>query len=102
MHLATFAPTGRGKGVSVLIPNLLSYRHSCVVTDPKGELFQLTSEHRRQKFGHRIIRLDPSELCGPGSDTFNPLDFIDDKADDFLDQCRDACQHADHPFRQGD
>ena len=25
VHLATFAPTGRGKGVSVLIPNLLSY-----------------------------------------------------------------------------
>jgi type IV secretion system protein VirD4 len=87
-HLATFAPTGRGKGVSVLIPNLLSYRHSCVVTDPKGELHQLTSEHRRRKFNHDIIRLDPFGICGPGSGKFNPLDFIDDKADDFLDQCR--------------
>ncbi len=88
-HLLTCAPTGRGKGVSVIIPNLLSYRHSCVCTDPKGELYMLTGSHRRQHFGHRIIRLDPFGLCGPGSDTFNPLEFIDDKADDFLDQCRD-------------
>lgn len=88
-HLATFAPTGRGKGVSVLIPNLLSYRHSCVITDPKGELFVLTADHRRQRFGHRIIRLDPFGLCGPGSDALNPLDFINDKADDFLEACRD-------------
>src|SRR5262249_8479594 len=87
-HLATFAPTGRGKGVSVLIVNLLSYIFSCVVTDPKGELFKCTSEHRRRKFGHRIIRLDPFGICGPGSDRLNPLDFIDDKAADFLDQCR--------------
>ena len=88
-HLATFAPTGRGKGVSVLLPNLLSYRHSCLVTDPKGELYALTAAHRRQKFGHHTFRLDPFGICGPGSDVFNPLDFIDDKADDFLDQCRD-------------
>jgi type IV secretion system protein VirD4 len=88
-HLLTCAPTGRGKGIGVIVPNLLSYRHSCVVTDPKGELFQLTAEHRRRKFGHRIIRLDPFGLCGPGSDTLNPLDFIDADADDFLDQCRD-------------
>lgn len=89
VHLATFAPAGRGKSVCVLIPNLLSYARSCVVTDPKGELFAATGEHRRRKFGHRIIRLDPFGLCGPGSDAFNPLLFIDASADDFLDQCRD-------------
>jgi type IV secretion system protein VirD4 len=88
-HLLTCSKTGGGKGVSVLIINLLSYFYSCVVTDPKGELFTATARHRREKFRHRIIRLDPFGLCGPGSDTFNPLQFIDDKADDFLDQCRD-------------
>ena len=88
-HLATFAKTGGGKGVSILIPNLLSYPHSCVVTDPKGELFGKTARHRREKFGHKTIRLDPAAICGPGSDTFNPLDFIDDTEEDFLDQCRD-------------
>jgi type IV secretion system protein VirD4 len=88
-HLATFAPTGRGKGVSVIIPNLLSYFYSCVVTDPKGENFIKTAWVRFHKLKNRIIRLDPFGICGPGSDTLNPLDAIDDEADDFLDQCRD-------------
>jgi type IV secretion system protein VirD4 len=89
-HLATFAPTGRGKGVSVLIPNLLSDRQSCVVTDPKGELFQLTAEHRRQRLGHRVLRLDPFAIgsAGPAA-TLNPMDLIDPRAVDFIDQCRD-------------
>ena len=89
IHLATFAPAGAGKGVSVLVPNLRSYRGNCVVTDPKGELYRLTAEHRRKQFGHTIIRLDPFGVCGKGGDTLNPFDFIDAEADDFLDACRD-------------
>lgn len=57
--------------------NLLSYLGSCVVTDPKGELFGLTAGHRRRKLGHRVVRLDPFSLGGPGADTFNPLDLIE-------------------------
>ena len=87
-HLATFSPTGGGKGVSVAIPNLLNLRRSCVVTDPKGELYNLTAEHRRRKFRHRIVRLDPFGVCGAGGDAENPLDTIDEKAPDFLDQVR--------------
>ena len=89
VHLMTCAPVGKGKGVSVLIPNLLSYPRSCVVTDPKGELHTITAEHRRRKLGQKIVRLDPFGICGPGSDTYNPLLFIDASADDFLDQVRD-------------
>jgi type IV secretion system protein VirD4 len=89
IHLLTCAPAGAGKGVAVLVPNLRSYRGNCVITDPKGELFKLTSEFRRKRFGHKIIRLDPFGVCGPGSDTLNPCDFISADADDFLDSCRD-------------
>ena len=89
VHLVTFAPTGRGKGVGVLVPNLLSYLGSCVVTDPKGELYGLTGEHRRVKFGHRVVRLDPFALGGPGSDTFNPFDLIEIDSPHLLDMCRD-------------
>jgi type IV secretion system protein VirD4 len=89
VHLLTCAPAGAGKGTAVLVPTLRSYRGNCVVTDPKGELFMLTSQFRRKRFGHRIIRIDPFGVCGPGSDTLNPFDFIDAKADDFLDACRD-------------
>jgi type IV secretion system protein VirD4 len=90
VHLMTVAPAGKGKSVSVLIPNLMNYRGSVVVNDPKGELFKLTGGTRRGKLGQSAYRLDPLEVCGPGSDSLNPLDFIDDKAPDFLDQCRDT------------
>ena len=89
-HLSTFAPTGKGKGVSCLIPNLLSYPHSCVVFDPKGELFTETAKHRCRTFAHKIIRLDPFGVCGPGSDTYNPLDFLDAADPALLEQCRDV------------
>ena len=89
VHLATFAPAGGGKSVSVLVPNLLSYDGNCVVIDPKGELFKLTAEHRQKQFGHTIVRLDPARLYGPGADSFNPFDWIDPKRPDFIDVCRD-------------
>jgi type IV secretion system protein VirD4 len=88
-HLLTCAPAGAGKGTDVLIPNLLSCPINSVVVDPKGELFAQTSEHRRKKFRHRIIRLDPFSLMGPGGDSLNPFDFLDEHADVFLDACRD-------------
>ena len=89
IHLATFAPAGGGKSVSTLVPNLLSYAGNCVVVDPKGELYKLTANHRRTQFGHRIVRLDPAGLCGPGADQFNPFDWIDPRSRDFIGQCRD-------------
>ncbi len=89
VHLITFAATGRGKGVSVLVPNLLTYKQSAVVTDPKGELFKLTAGHREHRFGHRIVCLDPFGISGAWSDTFNPLDLIDPESPTLIDQCRD-------------
>ena len=73
----------------MLVPNLLSYRGSCVVTDPKGELFQLTAAHRKKRFKHRIVRLDPFEVCGPGADTFNSMDMIDADSPHLIDQARE-------------
>lgn len=84
VHLATFAPTGRGKSVSVLVPNLLSHRGSCVVVDPSGELFGLTARHRQRRFGHRIVRLDPFGIHGAGADTLNPVEQIDANAPDLI------------------
>lgn len=89
VHLMTCAKVGGGKGVSVLVPNLLSYRGSCVVTDPKGELFRLTGEHRRRKFKHRVIRIDPFGLGGPGGGTFNAMNLIDPNSPFVLDQARE-------------
>jgi type IV secretion system protein VirD4 len=89
VHLASFSPAGGGKTVSVLAPNLLSYDGNCVVIDPKGELYKLSAEHRKQQFGHRIVRLDPARLFGAGCDSFNPFDFVDTSRPDFVERCRD-------------
>jgi type IV secretion system protein VirD4 len=99
VHLATFSPTGGGKGVAVMIPNLLSYPGNCVVNDPSGTLFRETGEHRRTKFSHKIIRLDPFGVCGPGGDTLNPFDFID-TGDEFVQQCADLADRL--VIRQSD
>lgn len=90
-HLCTFAPAGKGKSVAVLVPNLRSYSGSCVIVDPKAELFKLTAWYRRWALGHRIVRIDPFKLTkkSPPSDTLNPLDFLNPGDPDFLDNCRD-------------
>ena len=89
VHLLTVAPPSAGKTTGVLAPNLLSYPGNCVVVDPKGELCLHTAEHRRRKFGHRSVRLDPALLLGPGADCFNPFDWIDPRGKDFVEHCRD-------------
>jgi len=42
-HVLVAAPTGSGKGVGVVIPNLLNWNGSAVVLDIKGENHELTS-----------------------------------------------------------
>jgi type IV secretion system protein VirD4 len=88
VHLAVFGSTGSGKGVGIVLPILLSYFGSCVVTDPKGENFKLSSAHRK-KHGHTIVCIDPFGLTGVTSDSLNPLDLIDDLAADFPEQVAD-------------
>jgi type IV secretion system protein VirD4 len=88
VHVMVVAPTGVGKGVSCVIPFLKSCPDSCVVIDPKGENYKITAEHRRQAFGHRIVRLDPFGVCGKGSDSFNPLDQIMADSNFVIDDAR--------------
>lgn len=57
-HGLTFGATRSGKGVSAIIPALLTYTGSMVVIDPKGENAWVTAERRRQ-LGQRVVVLDP-------------------------------------------
>lgn len=77
-HVLTLAPTGAGKGIGCVIPNLLTYRGSVLVTDPKGENYRVTARQRRE-LGHRVLALDPFGLVG-GTASFNPLDHLDPEA----------------------
>lgn len=71
-HVLAFAPTRSGKGVGLVIPTLLSWPHSVVVHDIKGENYALTSGWRERELGSRVLKFDPSNNDG-SSCTFNPL-----------------------------
>ncbi|WP_020472332.1 type IV secretory system conjugative DNA transfer family protein [Zavarzinella formosa] len=91
VHSAIFAPTGAGKGVSCIVPWLLSCRESAVVVDFKAENVRLTANARR-KMGHRVVILDPYKIATPEPDTFNPLEFFDPGSDTAIDDCRDLAE----------
>ena len=73
-HVLCFAPTRSGKGVGLVIPTLLSWGESAVITDLKGELWSLTSGWRKQYAHNKVIRFEPAALTG--SACWNPLDEI--------------------------
>lgn len=89
VHVAAFAASGRGKGVSIIIPNLLTYPDACVVTDPKGENYAITAEARK-RMGHKVFRLNPFNLGNFGSDSWNPLDCLQPDSPELADQCLDV------------
>lgn len=91
VHTAVFAPTGVGKGVSCVVPFLLTSRESCVVVDFKGENARLTADARR-RMGHKVVILDPFRIATESPDTFNPLEFIDKESRTALDDCRDLAE----------
>lgn len=91
VHTAVFAPTGTGKGVSCVIPHLLTCPDSMVVVDFKGENAALTAETRR-KMGHRVVVLDPYRVTTQHPDTFNPLQFINRDSPTAIDDCRDLAE----------
>lgn len=70
------APTRSGKGVGIVIPNLLHYRDSVVVLDIKGENFEITSGFRA-KCGQEVHKFAPDDenfltAC------WNPLAYVRD------------------------
>lgn len=89
VHCAVFAPSGAGKGVSCVIPFLLTTDESAVIIDFKGELARATAEHRRREFGHRVVLLDPYCQVTRSPDCFNPLAFIDKHSARAIDECND-------------
>jgi type IV secretion system protein VirD4 len=92
VHTAVFSPTGGGKGVSCVVPYLLTCPDSCVAIDFKGENERLTAEHRRKTFGHRIIRLDPFKISTRTPDCLNPVAFIDADDPSAIDECNELAK----------
>ncbi|MBT2180868.1 conjugal transfer protein TraG [Ralstonia pickettii] len=73
-HVLTAAPTRSGKGVGLVVPTLLSWPHSAVITDLKGELWAMTAGWRKKYARNKVIRFEPAALdCGAA---WNALDEI--------------------------
>ena len=75
-HLLTIAPARQGKGINVVIPNLLHFQGSVFVTDPKGELAAVTAAHREKRLGQKVFVLNPWGLHGLPQHRFNPLQVL--------------------------
>ncbi|MBS0151054.1 MAG: type IV secretory system conjugative DNA transfer family protein [Nitrospira sp.] len=69
------APTRSGKGVSIVLPNLLHYDDSVVVLDIKMENFAYTSKFRLAH-GHHVYLFNPFGADGK-THRWNPLDAVD-------------------------
>ena len=68
------APTRSGKGVGVVIPNLLEYRESMVVLDIKQENFDLTSGWRASQ-GQQVFLFNPFAE-DRRTHRWNPLTYV--------------------------
>ena len=75
-HITTCAPTGAGKGIGAVIPNLLEYPGSVLVLDLKGENYAVTAQQRRA-LGHQVFCVDPFNVTKTGGNSFNVLGRVD-------------------------
>lgn len=70
------APTRSGKGVGIVVPNLLSWPDSVCVVDIKGENFAITAGFRA-KHGQKVYGWAPFAEDGK-THCYNPLSYIRD------------------------
>lgn len=97
-HILTVAGSRAGKGISLIVPALLTWPHSAICIDPKGELATITASRRGQGSEwadpmpgdrERVFVLDPfRRVTGPAAkyrSAFNPLADLDPDTDDGLD-----------------
>jgi type IV secretion system protein VirD4 len=82
-HSLLFAPTGSGKGVGFVIPNLLFWDHSVIVHDIKLENHELTSGWRAQQ-GQEVFVWEPSNPDGK-THCYNPIDWVSSKPGQMVD-----------------
>ncbi len=82
-HSLLFAPTGSGKGVGFVIPNLLFWEDSVVVHDIKLENHLLTSGWRA-KAGQKVYVWEPSNPDGV-THCYNPIDWVSSKPGQMVD-----------------
>ena len=95
-HVLCLGGSGSGKGISIILPNLLTYRRGSIICfDTKGDLHEITAR-RRAAMGERIIGLAP---FNGGKDAFNVCDTIPRDSPMLVDSARAIAE--DLVVRQG-
>jgi type IV secretion system protein VirD4 len=82
-HALLFAPTGSGKGVGFVIPNLLYWDESVFCHDIKLENYELTSGWRK-KMGQEVYVWSPADPDG-FTHCYNPIDWVSSKPGQMVD-----------------
>ncbi len=73
-HIMMIAKTGGGKGVSVVLTTLWTWKGSTLVNDIKGENWQYTAAYRRNALGHKVFRFQATaDGVTSVSCKYNPL-----------------------------
>lgn len=81
-HVFVSAPTRGGKGVGIVIPNLLNWPDSTIVLDVKKENWELTSGFRKAA-GQAVYLFDPLDPEGRTA-RYNPLGYVNRATTDDL------------------
>lgn len=89
-HILLFAPTGSGKGVGFVIPNLLFWKDSVIVHDIKLENYELSSGWRKKHLKQKVVLWNPADPDGI-SHCYNPMDWISKKPGQMVDDVQKIC-----------
>lgn len=103
-HLLTVAGTRGGKGVNIILPNLLSrngFKGSWVVVDPKGENAAVSARIQRE-MGRKVIFLNPWNLLDMQADYYNPFDLLDAENPNVIDDVQLIAETIVPTTPQGD
>jgi type IV secretion system protein VirD4 len=68
-HVLCYAPPRSGKGVGLVVPTMLTWPHSAVVTDLKREIYELTVGWRGTQGKYRNLRFEPASSTTPWPST---------------------------------
>ncbi|MEJ1929159.1 type IV secretory system conjugative DNA transfer family protein [Nostoc sp. NIES-2111] len=103
-HLLAVAGTRGGKGVNLILPNLLGmggYQGSWVVIDPKGENAAVSARIQAER-GRRVVMLNPWGLLGLPNHTYNPLDLLNAEDPNVIDDVQLIAETIVPTTAQGD
>ena len=84
-HVLCCAPTRSGKGVALVLPTLLTWGESALISDLKGELWDLTSGWRSRPLekgggGNYCIRFEPGQKDSAHWNVLDEIDMTNDLA----------------------